>query len=357
MDIISYGIASKAAKQEQYTRNDVLGIGVEGTHPHVKARINNIEQAIQGVVAQADKLIVNDAINIMKAHAKLNAVAKSMKYKMHNMIFDDLLDLSGIDTTKSSGYVHDATNGLLKAAGSQNYTIITISELTDYIPTKAVLVVEEKTSDDITPIMTSNTSPSPYVISRKDVYGSTTESWMAFDGNPNTLWHSNTKPSWIQIDFGEQIKIDRYSIQAWTSNLSSAPKDWKLEGSNTGQFSGEQVLLHQMLGASSWRASEVRTYTIATSDSFRYYRLTVDSVFSTSSLDRINIAEIKFYQTFEGIAGKYFISRDNGVTWEPITPETLFYFNDNISPKDNKIRLKAELPANTQLLNYALTWV
>jgi hypothetical protein len=202
MDIISYGIASKAEKQEQFTRNDVLGLGVEGSFPHVKGRIDNLEKAIQGVVAQADKLIVNDAINIMKAHAKLNAVAKSMKYKMYNMIFDDLLDLSGIDTTKSSGHIHDAVNGLLKSAGG-NYVIVTKTETTDIIPSKVVFTVEENNTD---------------------------------------------------------------------------------------------------------------------------------------------------------IQGNYFISRDGGVTWEEITPDTLFYFKDSISPLDNKICIKAELPADTQLLSYALTW-
>jgi hypothetical protein len=196
MDIISYGVAGKAAKQEKHTREDILGQGVEGSHPHAKDRIDVLENALQGVVSLTDKLIVNDAINIMKAHAKLNSVAKTMKYKMQNMVFDDLLDLSGIDTTKSSGYTHDAVNGLIT-----NGTIITKAEVTDAVPTKIILTSEQS-----------------------------------------------------------------------------------------------------------------------------------------------------------GGIGTYSISRDNGVTWESIMPDTLFYFKDSISPLDKNICLKAELPSGTQLLNYSLTW-
>ncbi|MEB2276885.1 hypothetical protein LAV82_22975 [Bacillus sp. ILBB4] len=200
MDIVSYGIGNKSAKEEANLRKDILGTGVEGAHPHVRARIDSLEEAIENVNSLANKLIINDAVNIMKAHAKLNAIANTTKYKMHNMIFDDLLDLSGIDTSKSSGYTHDTVNGSLK-----NGSIVTKEEITDVIPSKVVLNVDES--------------------------------------------------------------------------------------------------------------------------------------FQTSN-----------------ITGKYYISRDNGITWEQIIPNSLFYFTDFISPQNKKLRLKAELPTGTTLLNYALTW-
>lgn len=199
MDIISYGLASKIAKQEKDTRENVLATGVEGSHPHVRERIDKLEEGVQGVVAQTDQLAVQDAVNIMKANAKLNAIAKTTKYKMHNMIFDDLLDLSGIDTPQSSGYAHDAATGEMTAAAAGGI-IVTKAETAAAIPTKAILSVEESGS------------------------------------------------------------------------------------------------------------------------------------------------------------GVYHLSRDNGVTWEEITPDTLFYFHDRISPPGKDLRLKAELPSGTKLLNYALTW-
>lgn len=198
MDVISYGAATQAGKEEKKTR-DLLGQDVKGSHSNVKERIDKIEKSIQAVVEKANKLIINDTINIMKANAKLNAIAKTTKYKMHNMIFDDLLDLSGIDTTKSSGYKHDAVNGLITGG-----TIVTKVEDADTVPTKAILAIEE-----------------------------------------------NTVP----------------------------------------------------------------------------------------------------------LKGSYSISRDGGTTWESITPDTLFYFADSISPLNKNLCVKAVLPVGTQLLNYALTWV
>jgi len=199
MDILSYGTASKADQEENKTRSDILGEGVEGSFSSMKERIDHIEQGIQGVTKQADKLIIQNAVNIMKSHAKLNAVAQSKKYRMYDMIFDDLLDLSGIDIVKSKNYIHDATLGEITA--KENCVIETVQEYLDAIPNRILFTLE-------------------------------------------------------------------------------------------------------IIGGS----------------------------------------------------GLYYISRDNGGHWESIQPNTLFYFHDHISPLDNKLKIKMELPAGTKLLNYALTW-
>jgi hypothetical protein len=359
MDIISYGVAGKAAKSEKATRNNVLGAGVEGTSPHVKDRIDTLESALQGVVSQADKLIVNDAVNIMKAHAKLNSVAKTMKYKMQNMVFDDLLDLSGIDTTKSSGYTHDVTNGLL-TAGS-NCVIETKAEITDTVPSKVILTVEESLPiSDVTPKMTSNTSPIPYVVSSDSIFSSTYLAFNAFDKDSTSYWMSNKiSTGWIKIDFGSTEKITKYSMQVPNVNQLRFPTSWTLEGSNTGLFSGEQIILDTKTNQPGWGISEIRTYSINTPGLYRYYRINISAIQGTGTGSyNPAISDLTFYQEVaSSFQGTYSISRDSGATWEPITPETLFYFIDSISPKDKNLVLKVELPAGAQLLNYSLTWI
>ncbi len=204
MDVISYGAANKASKKERRTRHEILAEGVEGDYPNTKERIDDLEDGIESVNEKANKLIIQDSINIMKAHARLNAIAGSMKYKMYNMVFDDLLDLSGIDTSKSSEYTYDAVTGTI-TAGS-NCVIETKEEVADSVPRKIILTVELLKEE---------------------------------------------------IDL-----IDPY----------------------------------------------------------------------------------------------YQVSRDNGSTWEYVIPDTLFYFTDNISPVDNRLRLKINPPSGVKLLNYALTW-
>lgn len=139
MDIISYSAASKVSNEEKYTRYDVLGEDIRKSFPTLKKRIDEIDKNIGKVTEQADRLIIQNAINIMKAHAKLNTIAKSKKYHMHDMIFDDLLDLSGIDVSKSKNYTHDAVIGSIKA---EEDCIIYLNVIeTEFIPSKAIFYI------------------------------------------------------------------------------------------------------------------------------------------------------------------------------------------------------------------------
>lgn len=356
MDIISYGVANKAGKSEQHTRNDVLGQGVEGSFPHTKNRIDKLEEGIQNIVSQADKLIVNDTINIMKAHAQLNAIAKTTRYNMHNMIFDDLLDLSGIDTTKSSGYTHDAINGLINQG-----TIMTKEEVVEVTPSRAILTIEEESiagySNNYIPKLTSNTSASPIVVTASSI---SETAWKAFNRIEGDEWESNgnTEPGkgWIQVNFGEPIKISKYTIKPKSYN--TAPYTWYLSGSKDGiNFT---ILDYQESKAPSfWEykgAAYKNEFVIDNSNEYQYYRISVTSPQPNGSPLELDEIEMMEKTVSEEIIGEYFISRDDGVTWEPIEPDTLFYFTDSISPQGNKLRLKAELPSGTKLLNYALTW-
>jgi len=141
LDIISYKAANNVAKEERKIRYETLAEGVQGNEANIRDRINKIDQSLDKVVERANKLIINDAINIMKANAKLNAITKTKRYKLHNMIFEDFIDTSGIDQSKSTGYEHLASYGTIRAL--DNCTIITAIEQTESAPEKAILVVEE----------------------------------------------------------------------------------------------------------------------------------------------------------------------------------------------------------------------
>jgi hypothetical protein len=293
----------------------------------------------------------------MKAHAKFNAVAKSMRYKMQNMVFDDLLDLSGIDTTKSSGYTHDAVNGLIK-----NGTIVTKAEVADAVPSKVILTVEEMKvvsgSVDVVSTMTANNAPAPLVASASSEYsGIPSNSFKAFDKNERTSWLSNTTSNeWLKIDLGVSVEITKYAIVAYDSFIS--PKDFTLQGSNNGS-TWTIINTQSSQTSSKWSGGAKQTYLLSTAATYRYYRLNV-----TANNDgaRIGIASLELLNDVNSVVvptsvqGVYSISRDNGITWEPITPDTLFYFSDSLSPQDKNLCIKAVLPTGTQLLNYALTW-
>lgn len=118
MDITSFSIASKAANNLKKIKND-MGNNVTSSYATVKERLDQVEKDIEAAYKLTDDVVVQNAINIAKAEAKLNAIAKAAQFDFEQMIFDDLFDSSGIDTTFSKDYSHDSTNGTIKASSNQ----------------------------------------------------------------------------------------------------------------------------------------------------------------------------------------------------------------------------------------------
>jgi len=144
--------------------------------------------------------------------------------------------------------------------------------------------------EDITPLMTSDTEPSPYIISASSTQGSFYP-WKAFDGvGGNYGWTSNVEvPAWLKIDMNTPMKINKYAIK--TGNSNDRPSTWTFEGSNTGAFAGEETILDTQTSITqatlSWGY-----YSFVNSESFRYYRINVTAI--TSNLS-VNIVEFKIY--------------------------------------------------------------
>jgi uncharacterized protein YaiE (UPF0345 family) len=356
MDIISFGTAGKAANSEKQTRN-VLGQGVEGTFPHVKGRIDEMDRALARINEKANRLIINDAVNIMKANAKLNVLMKTARYKHTNMIFEDFLDATGIDPVLSSGYEINLTTGLVKASAAAPYTIITTQELADVAPEKVILIVQEGAKPTgVIPVMTADSS-NGMVASASNIYSAGYEAYKAFTGIGNSLyWMANVGTNlWLKIDLGKKVSITGYALQAKfevAALPAQAPKHFRLEGSNDN---ATWTPLDERTNEIGWTAWEVREYT-CTPAAYRYYRLFIvtnngGGVTSLQDFQLLGSAD----ETATVVNGSYFISRDDGVTWNEMIPGTLYEFTSE-SPLGNKIRLKAEMPADVSLLNYGLTW-
>jgi len=100
----------------------------------------------------------------------------------------------------------------------------------------------------------------------------------AFDAKPDTFWETvGSFPHWIQADFGIQPKTIRgYTLHTGshgkdgTDSTGRMPKDWRFEGSNDGE---DWTILDTRTNQTDWEPSEIRAYSCADTDSFRYYRL------------------------------------------------------------------------------------
>lgn len=374
MDVISLGIANKTIPLENTIRNTTLASGVQGPYKNTKERIDYLETAYGSITEKANKLIVKDTINLMKANARLNSIAKTVRYGMKNMFFDDLLDKSGIDLELSHTYVHDSFEGSISIGestinqiveGGRVTNIITINEVTSTVPTQAVLTIEEEslTVEDTTPAMISDTVPEPYRITVSSKYNNNYSGWRAFNKTAtldSLCWttKSGQTTGSIQMSYGEKKKVNTYTIQQGigTDHVSNTamPRDWSLQGSNDGKV--WDTLDFRMFEI-DWQSGEERIFKLDKDANYSNYRLVVDANNGHDNI--LSIYEIKFFyiETVENSQrGTYSLSRDNGVTWEIIQPDTLFYFDEKVSPKDNNLRLKIELPYGVKLLNYGLTW-
>jgi hypothetical protein len=154
-----------------------------------------------------------------------------------------------------------------------------------------------KDSSTWIPIMTSRTSPSPFVISADSNWDSTNDStgdrygsWRTRDNNfvnwLNGSWSSynNALPHWIKIDLGvnNAICIWKYFLSS-NANASCMPKTWKLQGSNNNSAWTD---LDSQVDAAAWSANpETRYFELnpIPTTSYRYYRYYATAVQSGSN--------------------------------------------------------------------------
>ncbi|MBU7316165.1 discoidin domain-containing protein [Paenibacillus oleatilyticus] len=131
------------------------------------------------------------------------------------------------------------------------------------------------------PKMTSNTTPSPFVVTASSVYSATYDAWKAFNGTISDVydcWVSadGLKNGWIKFDFYSPKAICNYSIvnRNYSTAISTAPKDWTFEGSNNDS---DWITLDVRSNETNWLISQKRTYSFLNNTKYRYYRLNVTS--------------------------------------------------------------------------------
>ena len=114
--------------------------------------------------------------------------------------------------------------------------------------------------------MTSNSAPSPLVASASTANASYA-AYGAFSGTntgaANTGWIATSAAGYLQIDLGagNEIVLDNYSITEGAGTATdNGPKTWTIEGSNTGDFTGEEEVLDTIVDEPIFSANEVRNF-------------------------------------------------------------------------------------------------
>jgi hypothetical protein len=147
---------------------------------------------------------------------------------------------------------------------------------------------------NITPVMTSNTVPTPYVVSASGIYGTGFEAYRAFDNDTVTNkegWVSSATTGWIKFDFGVATKTNAISIFGDGIQNTASPKDFIVYGSND-DISYEKIL--DIKTELYWGLGECRLYNYSRSYEFRYYKIIISA--NNGHTSYVSISEIKFWQ-------------------------------------------------------------
>lgn len=146
---------------------------------------------------------------------------------------------------------------------------------------------------DITPTMTSNTTPSGYVASASSEISAPRMAWCAFDGisapdEEATRWHSGqTMPAWLMLKFPQKQKVEAFSILNATDPHYGIGS-FQLQASNDGSAF---TTLGTYSNAKGWGATTI--FEVANPGSYQYYRLYITSAQHTAEYAIID--DVRFF--------------------------------------------------------------
>lgn len=143
-------------------------------------------------------------------------------------------------------------------------------------------------SGELVPTLSGYTSGA-ITISASDYSSGGYLPWYAFNGDGVTNNWASTAGStkWLQVDFGSTTNIGSYSITTYNNGLTA----WTLQGSATGSFSGEQTVIDNQ-SAQQFPGNTIRTFTLSSTASFRYYRLVCTAI---GAGGYYYVGELQFY--------------------------------------------------------------
>lgn len=335
MDIIAYGAASKEKRRAEELAS-LLGPDVEGGEQTLQARLEKLMNSMDDVTRLANRVIIRDAINLMKAEARLNTIVQAKKFGMEHMIFDDLLDLSGIDAEKSIGYVHDPVLGEMIGGD------IVTKNIDSGVFEKVVLVADEKPDPNFNIALNkpvSAVSGIAYDTGRITdgsivAGGSTGYSYVAGEGE-------------IEVDLVNTYKLSHIKLYLWYG-------DERYYHENRVKVSSDGVnwttLYDSDIDGEVVSTSEGQRIDVGGLD-VRYIRSHLNGNTKNTYSHWVEITAHR-QDPLVPVKKEFYISMDLGETWWSILPEEVFLVDPDVEPQGLMLKASGE----PILLNYGLLW-
>lgn len=189
-------------------------------------------------------------------------------------------------------------DGLASSGG--DYVLKEDVSFYDYLIVKFVNIKKEETIiNNITPIMTSNITPAPYVVSASSSYDTSTyQPWKAFDASVGSAWatQNNIINGHITLDFSKDTVINAFSITCRTmgGDNISVPKNFTLQGSKDGSYFED---IKSITNETGWVPGGTKSYNLENNVSYRYYRINIAENNGQSLYSAIG--ELRFYNNIK----------------------------------------------------------
>lgn len=146
---------------------------------------------------------------------------------------------------------------------------------------------------DVTPIMTSNNTPSPYVVTTSSNLPKY-EPYKMFDSNFSTSWCPNVSSiGWVQLNFGKKTKINSFTISNRHGNqqedLTKSPKNFEIYGSNNGN---DYIKLKEFI-VTDWKiGGETRFFKLDNVYNYNMYKINITS--NNGFVDDLIIVDLRY---------------------------------------------------------------
>lgn len=157
------------------------------------------------------------------------------------------------------------------------------------------MAVYSHNANDLTPVMTSNTTPSPVVVSASTEYNASYAAWKAFNhlvgasGWASTAGHTG----WLKVYSGGDLwTVTSYTVSSCTDSLVAMAKDWTLQGSTDNN---SWVTLDTQSNQINWTSDDTRTYTITSPGNYSYYKLDITD--NCGNNDATEVGELELIGT------------------------------------------------------------
>ncbi|UDK96203.1 hypothetical protein EYB33_07795 [Lysinibacillus sphaericus] len=108
-------------------------------------------------------------------------------------------------------------------------------------------------------------------------------------------WYSSSMPSaWIKYEFKDKTTIDTIDIFSYYHSGYEAIKNFIIEASDTGQFTGEQKVLYTGIHPNDTTTNFV-TYSFHNFSSFKFYRINISEIYYGNGGNNLSINEVQFW--------------------------------------------------------------